>query len=70
MAERGYTISLTGRGGWDRATIWRQPDGWYYNLRMVDPHGEEFTGDPMGPFTSSAEAELAAQTDFIPPPDE
>ena len=70
MAERGYTIPIAGREGWDRATIWRDADGWYYCLRAADPHGEEFAGDPVGPFSSAEDAERGAQRDFLPHPEE
>jgi hypothetical protein len=68
MARQEYTISLTGPAGYDRATIYREDgSGWYYCLRTADPHGEEYSADPVGPFPSSDEAEKRARAEFIPP---
>ncbi|MHB1415054.1 MAG: hypothetical protein ACYC1C_07350 [Chloroflexota bacterium] len=70
MARHEYTISLRGTDDWDRATIFEEEEGWYYSLRQADPHGEEYAGDSVGPFSTAAEAERKAKESLIPPPDE
>lgn len=69
MAPSEYTISLKGSSSYDRATIYQEDVGWYYCLRTADPHGEEFTADPVGPFPTAEEAEKRARAEFIPPPE-
>jgi hypothetical protein len=68
VARNSYTIPITGRTDWDRATIYQDDDGWYYCLRRADPHGEELDEDPVGPFASAVEAERKAREWFILPP--
>ena len=70
MAGREYTIPISGTNSWDRATIFELDGGWYYCLRQVDPHGEEYTGESVGPFPTADEAERQARADYIPRPDE
>jgi hypothetical protein len=66
MAGREYTIPLTASEFGDRASIFELEDGWYYCLRRVDPHGEEFLEENAGPFPTAAEAEQGAREDYIP----
>ncbi len=70
MARSSYTIPITGRTDWDRATIYHDGEGWYYCLRRADPHGEEMEDEPVGPFASANEAERKAREWFIAPPSE
>lgn len=64
--QRGYTIPLTPRSDGERATIYQLDGQWYYCFRRVDPEGEEYDDESVGPFTTAEEAERRARAEYIP----